>query len=56
MSEKTGDGSEKKLMQHLSVDATLGPYFFLNNEIHTQIKIISSVVVLYVHVCKYCMT
>ncbi len=55
MSEKTGDGSEKKLMQHLSVDATLGPYF-LTNEIHTQIKIISSVVVLYVHVCKYCMT
>ncbi len=28
MYEKTGDGSEKKLMQHLSVDATLGPYFF----------------------------
>lgn len=55
MSEKTGDGSEKKLMLHLFVDATLGPYF-LSNEIHTQIQILSGVVVLYVRVCKYCMT
>ncbi len=56
MLEKTGDGSEKKFMQHLFVDATLGPYIFLSNEIHTHIQMLSGVVVLYVRVCKYCMT